>query len=279
MNRAAAMKVMGIDFTSHPRRGKPLTCIYCTFDDCVLRAICLKEWPDFALFEEALESPGPWIAGLDFPFGQSRTFIENMDWPNEWAAYVTYVESLGRKGFRNALDDYRARRPFGDKEHRRRTDIAAGSISPQKIYGVPVGLMFFEGAPRLVRSGVTIPRLQSGDPKRIVVETYPGVLARQLIGRDGYKNDTVSKQTEKQNGCRRVMLDQILNGRIEASYGLRVDAPRTLANDPSGDKLDALLCAIQAAWAWTMRGHGYGAPPGTDLLEGWIADPTLSEFL
>jgi hypothetical protein len=75
------------------------------------------------------------------------------------------------------------------------------------------------------------------------------------------------------------MLDQILNGRIEASYGLRVDAPRTLADDPSGDKLDALLCAIQAAWAWTMRGHGYGAPPGTDLLEGWIADPTLSEFL
>jgi hypothetical protein len=50
------------------------------------------------------------------------------------------------------------------------TDIAAGSVSPQKLYGVPVGLMFFEGAPR------PIPKLHYGDPKRIVVEAYPGVL-------------------------------------------------------------------------------------------------------
>jgi hypothetical protein len=56
------------------------------------------------------------------------------------------------------LEVYRSHRPFGDKEHRRKTDIAASSISPQKLYGVPVGLMFFEGAPRLVKSGVTIPR-------------------------------------------------------------------------------------------------------------------------
>ena len=62
--------------------------------------------------------------------------------------------------------------------NRRATDIAASSISPQKLYGVPVGLMFFEGAPRLMRLGVTIPGLQSGDPERIVVEAYPGVLAR-----------------------------------------------------------------------------------------------------
>jgi uncharacterized protein DUF429 len=271
------MKVMGVDFTSLPRRGKPLTCIDCTLEGCVLRANCLKEWPDFVRFEQALERPGPWIAGIDFPFGQSRTFIENMGWPNDWAAYVTYVESLGRKGFRNALDNYRARRRFGDKEHRRRTDIAASSISPQKIYGVPVGLMFFEGAPRLVHSGVSIPVLQSGDSERIVVEAYPGVLARQLIGRDGYKNDNVAKQTKTQHECRRAMLDHILNGQIEVSHGLRVDAPKNLADDPNGDQLDALLCAIQAAWAWTMRDQGYGAPSGADSLEGWIADPSLSD--
>jgi hypothetical protein len=147
--------------------------MHCTLKGRVLYANCLKEWSDFAPFEEALESPGPWIAGIDFPFGQSRTFIENMGWPNDWASYVKHAESLGRKGFCDALDTYRARRPFGDKEHRRRTDIAASSVSPQKIFGVPVGLMFFEGAPRLVRSGVTIPVLQSGDPERIVVEAYP----------------------------------------------------------------------------------------------------------
>ena len=153
--------------------------------------------------------------------------------------------------------------------------VAASSVSPQKLHGVPVGLMFFEGAPRLVRSGVTIPALQSGDPERIVVEAYPGVLARRLIGRASYKKDKLRKQTEKQRLARGVMLDHILSGQIEASYGLRVQAPKNLADDPSGDQLDALLCAIQAAWAWTMRDYGYGASFDADSLEGRIADPSL----
>jgi len=83
--------------------------------------------------------------------------------------------------------------------------------------------MFFEGAPRLVHSGVTIPALQSGDPERIVVEAYPGVLARQLIGRAGYKTDNPGKQTEKQHQIRHVMLDHILAGQIEASGAIQSD--------------------------------------------------------
>jgi hypothetical protein len=74
---------------------------------------------------------------------------------------------LGRKGFCEALDAYRENRPSGDKEHRRAVDIAAGSISTQKLYGTPVGLMFFKGAPRLLEAGVTIPGLQQGDLGRI----------------------------------------------------------------------------------------------------------------
>ena len=74
------------------------------------------------------------------------------------------------------------------------------------------------------------------------------------------------------------MLDQILKGQIEASYGLRVQAPKDLVDDPSGDQLDALLCAIQAAWAWTMREHVYGRSCAADPLEGWIADPSLRQI-
>ena len=74
------------------------------------------------------------------------------------------------------------------------------------------------------------------------------------------------------------MLDQILKGQIQASYGLRVQAPRDLADDPSGDQLDALLCAIQAAWSWTMKEHGYGRPCAVDPLEGWIADPSARQI-
>jgi hypothetical protein len=182
---------MGIDFTSRPTRKKPLVCMHCMLDKRVLRADRLEEWTEFAQFELALKRPGPWIAGIDFPFGQSRKFIGNIGWPSTWPDYVAHAESLGREGFRDALDNYRRKRPFGDKEHRRTTDVAASSISPQKLYGVPVGLMFFEGAFRLLQSGVTIPILYSGDPARIVVEAYPGVLARHIVGRDGYKNDSV----------------------------------------------------------------------------------------
>jgi hypothetical protein len=269
------MKVIGIDFTSRPTRKKPLTCVHCTLEGRVLRADKLEKWPEFALFECALKKPGPWIAGIDFPFGQSRAFIENIGWPMAWSDYVAHAGSLGRDGFRNALETYRKPRPMGCKEHRRVTDIAASSISPQKLHGVPVGFMFFEGAPRLLRSGVTIPLLLSGDPSRIVVEAYPGVLARQLIGRTGYKSDTARRQNEEQHQIRCIMLDYILNGQIEASHGLRVEAPKNMADDPTGDQLDSLLCAIQAAWAWTMREYGYGAPRGADSLEGWIADASL----
>jgi hypothetical protein len=98
------VKVIGIDFTSRPTRRKPLTCMHCTLEGRLLRANCFEAWPDFAPFEEALKNPGPWIAGIDFPFGQSRTFIENIGWPGDWAGYVEYAGSLGREGFRKALD-------------------------------------------------------------------------------------------------------------------------------------------------------------------------------
>ncbi|HEV2898892.1 MAG TPA: DUF429 domain-containing protein [Pseudaminobacter sp.] len=269
------LKVLGIDFTSSPCRRKPLTCLYCTFEDGVLEAGDLEEWASFDLLEPALQTPGPWIAGIDFPFGQSRKFIENIGWPGNWADYATLAGSLGRAEFCATLKNYSAARPFGDKEHRRKTDIAASSISPQKLHGVPVGLMFFEGARRLVEAGVTIPGLRQGDPERIVVEAYPGALARQLISRTSYKNDSRGKQTQSQFEMRHRLLALILDGRLERSHAVTVKAPRSLADDPTGDQLDALFCAIQAAWAWTLRSERYGAPKSLDPLEGWIADPSL----
>ena len=167
-------------------------------------------------------------------------------------------------------------RSAGDKEHRRATDVAAGSISPQKLYGTPVGLMFFEGAPRLRDAGVTIPGLQHGDPGRIVVEAYPGVLARRLIGRRSYKQDTKKKQTDEQKTARQDLMRKVFSDKVREYYGLRVNAPILLADDPAGDHLDALLCSIQAAWAWLNRRENFGTPSRADSLEGWIADPATS---
>jgi hypothetical protein len=273
------MRVIGIDFTSRPTQRKPLTCLHAMLKGRVLHieAGALERWSTFTQFEAALQRPGPWIAGIDFPFGQSRTFIENAGWPRDWAGYVAYVGSVSRESFRDELQRYSMDRPYGDKLHQRTTDVGTSAISPQKLNFTPVGYMFFEGARRLLRSEVTIPALQSGDPLRIVVEAYPGVLARHLIGRSSYKTDNKNQKFPEHRDWRRTMLDRILTGGLEPLYGLRVHASKhldDLLNDPSGDEIDSLLCAIQAAWAWTMKDRNYGAPAGADArLEGWIADP------
>ncbi len=270
------MDVYGVDFTSRPSRAKPITCLRCRLEDGVLRAGDMDAFADFGAFELMLKRPGRWIAGLDFPFGQARKFIVEIGWPQTWEDYVRCAGELEREDFRAELEEYRRDRADGDKEHRRATDIAAGSISPQKLYGTPVALMFFEGAPRLIRAGVTIPHMQAGDPDRIVVETYPGVLARQIIGKRSYKNDAVAKQTPDLLKARRDLLDGLCEGALRAELGFDISADPRLCEDPGGDQLDALLCAVQAAWAWQNRADGYGAPPAVDPLEGWIADPLVS---
>ena len=45
-----------------------------------------------------------------------------------------------------------------------------------------------------------------------------------------------------------------------------------MIDDPRGDLLDAVLCALQAAWSSVQP--DYGVPETCDLLEGWIGDPS-----
>lgn len=63
-------------------------------------------------------------------------------------------------------------------------------------------------------------------------------------------------------------------------YGLRVELTDEMAEmlirDGMGDKLDALLCGVQAGWAFLQRDSGYGIPGECDGVEGWIVDPGLS---
>ena len=269
------MRVYGIDFTSRPSKKKPLVCLECEFDGSTLRAGDLIKWDDFSGFEKFLIREGEWIAGIDFPFGLSRKFIENIGWPTTWKSYVDYVGSLKRSRFREILDEYKEYRQTGDKEHLRRADVSAGSISPQKQYGVPVAMMFFEGAPRILKSGVSVPGVLKGSPKRNVVEAYPGILAKRLIPRRPYKADVKKKQTPERQQARVDLFNKLTNGACFEDYGFTIEAESSICNDPSGDKLDTLLCAMQAAWAWSKKDDAFGAPTELDTLEGWIADPLI----
>lgn len=275
-----SMKIIGIDFTSRPTKSKPLVCALCNFEYDVLRVNELISWASFKQFDNFLISSGPWVAGIDFPFGQSRKFIENMKWPNNWRKYVKRVGEMERDEFKHTLNQYREKRPYGDKEHKRITDIAARSISPQKIYGVPVGLMFFEGAPRLLKAGVKLPGIIDGDPSRLVFEAYPGVLVRRLIGKRSYKNDDRKKQTTQQIEVRRQILEKILGGHLINDFGFIIECKvKYTDTDGTGDQLDSILCAIQAAWAWKKRNERFGRPNSFDSIEGWIADPNTCETM
>ncbi|WPL23278.1 hypothetical protein [Thiorhodovibrio frisius] len=66
--------------------------------------------------------------------------------------------------------------------------------------------MLFEGAPRLLRAEVTILGVHAGDPTRLCVEAYPGILARQLIGRRSYKQDDPKKQSHAHKQARHALL-------------------------------------------------------------------------
>ncbi len=273
------MKVLGMDFTSAPTRRKPISLAVCAFDGEVLSVLDVQSLHDFAAFEETLAADGPWIAGIDFPFGQPRRLVENLGWPGAWGGYVEHVASLGKQGFEGAVRAYSAARPPGDKQHRRAVDIAANSRSPMMLAGVPVGKMFFQGAPRLLASSCSIVPLRPTADSRVIVEAYPALVARRWTAGQGYKSDAKKKRSEAKTAARRAIIAGLQSHALAESYDFSLELPEDLAErmilEHSADSLDAVLCAVQAAWAYGRRNEGFGIPIGCDLLEGWIVDPAL----
>lgn len=270
------MIIKGIDFTSAPSAKKPITCAICTLQNNHLILQDIKSLIDFAQFESELSAEGEWFAGLDFPFGQSRTFIENMGWPDNWQEYITIVSSLCKDAFIELLENYKKDRQVGDKEHKRKIDVLAKAISPQKLYGVPVGKMFFEGAKRLMKSPASVIPLRKSDENRVAFEAYPALVARRFIGNRSYKNDTKSKQTKELEASRIEIIKGIEADALQQEFGVKVvlnQYREQLINDATGDRLDAVLCAIQAAWGYLNRHNNFGMPENIDLAEGWIVDP------
>lgn len=273
------MRVYGLDFTSAPRRGKPITCVAATLIEQALHVESLVVFECFDTFENFLGSPGPWIAGMDFPFGQPKKLRENLGWPDSWAEIARLVGDMSPEEFERLLTEYREPREPGDKHHRRDTDVLAHSQSPMTLFGVPVAKMFYRGAPLLERCKVNIIPCRPLNKDRYVVEAYPALVARRYIDKTKYKSDDRRHQTPVRADARRKLLDALQGPRLEEDFGLSLDLPDGLTGeflaDASADCLDALLCAIQSAWAWTLRDQNYGIPAGIDPAEGWIVDPGL----
>jgi Protein of unknown function (DUF429) len=271
--------IYGIDFTSAPGSRKPLACAQAEIKDRTMQIQTVQYWTDFADFEAFLGSEGPWVAAFDFPFGLPRKLVRNLRWPETWETYVTQVTCLTKAAFGHLLQDYQATRPNGDKHHLRQTDVLVRARSPMMWFGVPVARMFFEGVQRLLRSDVCILPCRPNRDLRVVLEGYPALVARRWIGAVPYK--TEHRDNPLARARRLDLVQQLHSNEAERYYGLRVETSRpltrTLINDHSADSLDAVLCALQAAWAFTQRENRYGIPMNCDAMEGWIIDPSLSD--
>jgi hypothetical protein len=273
------MRIYGLDFTSAPHKRKPLVAVGCELEGDVLRVESAEEMTRFEEFDKFLESGGTWVCGMDFPFGQPRALVEALGWPRSWEGYVGKVSRVSKEEFEHAIKTDMAQRPAGSKYRYRLADRRSGSSSAMMLFRVPVGKMFYRGAPRLLHSGVSVEPCRPTESPRVAVEAYPAVVARRFLGRTSYKSDERKKQTPARRAAREELVAGMGSDTLREAYGFIVEMNGSwrerFVEEPTAEALDSLLCAAQAAWAYKKRDEGWGVPQECDRDEGWILDPQL----
>lgn len=262
--------LIGVDFSSAPSRRKPVVLARGTRLGAVLRLDGFERFESLDGMGDWLAQPGPWLGGFDLPFGLPRELVQTLGWPLAWPALMDHYASLDREQIRATFAAFCAARPVGGKFAHRACDVPAGSSPSMKWVNPPVAFMLHAGVPLLRQAGVSLPGLCAGDPQRVALEAYPGLLAREVLGARSYKNDTKAKQTPERLIARKDLVEALDQGRNRLGLRLKLSHAQRdqLAADPSGDHLDAVLCLLQAGWAQTKPGHGL--PADLDPLEGWI---------
>ena len=273
------MQLLGCDFSSAPSARKPIVVALGSARD---GGVELTGFETFATLDDWgrwLRATPAWVGAFDLPFGLPRELVEQLGWPRTWEPLIAHYAGLGRDEIRRTFAAFCAARPSGGKFAHRQTDGPAGSSPSMKWVNPPVAFMLHAGVPRLLAAGAALPGLHPpqtvAGASRVALEAYPGLLARELIGRRSYKSDAVSRQNVERRLAREDLVAALERGSGRLGLRLVLDeaARELLLGDPMGDRLDAALCLVQAAWAAVRRtspGPGYGLPEAIDPLEGWI---------
>lgn len=269
---SSAPLLLGVDFTCAPGPRKPITVARGELDRGVLRLHGVSALTTLPAFEALLQEPGPWIGAFDFPFGLPSAFVQAQGLGTTTAGVMAALQRRcpTRMAFRACVDAWGNGRPAGQRLLHRACDTAmpgVTSTSPLQTRYVPVGFMYYEGLSRLLAAGVGLPGLHAGDPARQAIEGYPGLLAHELVGARSYKN----RDADDRLIARKDIVERLEQGRTRLGLRVRMSHAQreALVADAGGDRLDALLCLVQAAWASTQP--GLGLPAGMDAVEGWIA--------
>ena len=280
-----AAVLVGCDFSSSPSRQKPIVLAWGQLRGAVVMLDRLESLTSLTAFEQWLAQPGSWTGGFDLPFGLPRELLVALGWPLNWEACMRHYASLSRDEIRTAFAGFCNARPVGGKFAHRLCDVPAGSSPSMKWVNPPVAYMLHAGVPRLLQAGVECVGLQerthvppapdADQPKKRALEAYPGVLAREVLGRRSYKSDDRAKQTAERLIARKDLLTALETGQTRLGLRLKLTHAQrdALVDDAKGDALDAVLCLVQVAWGARQYAGGdprYGLPADMDPLEGWI---------
>jgi hypothetical protein len=274
--------LIGCDFSSRPDRRKPIAIARGRLLSAGVVALdALQPLDTLASYAQWLKDEPAWVGGFDFPFGLPRELVLALHWPTEWLALMQLYAGLSRVEIRDRFAAFCDARPAGGKFAHRATDRWAGSSPSMKWVNPPVAWMLHAGVPPLIAAGACLPGLHGGAadttarrarPGRIALEAYPGLLAREVLGRGSYKSDDKAKQTDERRLQRLRLLQALQAGQTRLGLRLVLTAAQQteLCEDGRGDKLDAVLCLLQAAWGWQRGWPHFGLPMPVDPLEGWI---------
>ena len=235
--------LVGVDFSSRPTPRKPIVVARGGREHDVLRLQGLDRHPTLETFGAWLRQPGHWVGGFDFPFGLPRALVEQLGWPTDWFACMRHYAALPRAQIRDTFAAFCAARPGGSKFAHRACDRPAGSSPSMKWVNPPVAYMLHAGVPVLLEAGVHLPALRAGDPQRVALEAYPGLLARELVGSRSYKSDDVRRHDDERLLARIAIVDALVEGRTRLGLRLQLQPAQrdALLDDGSGDALDAVL--------------------------------------
>lgn len=268
----SAPQLIGCDFSSRPTRKKPIVLALGSLTGGRVLLLKLERLESIEAYASWLRQPGDWLGAFDLPFGLPRELVEHLAWPTRWEACIRHYASLSREEIRATFKAFCDARPAGQKFAHRATDRPAGSSPSMQWVNPPVAYMLHAGLPGLLDAGVHLPGLHAGDPRRVALEGYPGLLAREILGHRSYKSDDKARQTPERLIARKDLLTALEHGQTRLALRLKLSHAQrdALVDDASGDLLDAVLCLLQAAWASAQGAPRYGLPEDLDPLEGWV---------
>jgi hypothetical protein len=278
----AEVELLGCDFSSSPSAKKQIVLAFGRLSEKRVQLLKLERFTTLAAWRQRLQQ-GAWVGGFDLPFGLPRAWVlAQAGWPTEWRACMDRFAATERAELRQRFLAFCDARPAGAKFAHRATDGLAGSSPSMKWVNPPVAWMMHAGVPVLRDLGAWFvaheppPVAPHADATpRVALEAYPGLLAREVLGRTSYKADDPARQDAARLLARKTLVEALEQGRTRLGLRLKLSPAQAgaLVDDPSGDSVDAVLCLLQAAWTWQRRedpAQPFGLPAAVDPLEGWI---------